>query len=243
MTKDSKTKKAECAECGGSRNCDIRCEHKESYHQDEFWGETTWYILQCRGCGHVFAQTVSTNSEDIDYHYEDDGSTGGEYVETVKYWPALSKRPKPDWVSGFGLMVENAETLDAVLEELYGALNADLRILAAIGIRTAYDVASELLGVDPELSFAKKLNALVTMNCISPLDKDRLGTMVDAGSASAHRGWQPKAKDLNIMMDVLEHFVEAAFVAPARKKKLDEEAAKVKKTVPPRKPGATKTTT
>jgi hypothetical protein len=44
------------------------------------------------------------------------------------------------------------------------------------------------------------------------------------------------------MMDVLEHFIHDSFIAPHRKKKLDEKAAKVKGGVPPRPTRAKKTT-
>lgn len=181
-------------------------------------------------------QTVATNSEDYDNFYEEDGSTGTTYNETLKYWPALSKRPKPEWMSEYGVDAGNVEALDAAMTELYGALDNDLRMLSAIGIRTTYDIASELLGVDSRLRFNQKLDALVTSGRISVVDKDRLEMVVDAGSASAHRGWRPTPKDLGTMMDVLEHFVHQSFVAPARKAKLDEEAARVKIAVPRRLP-------
>jgi hypothetical protein len=139
-------------------------------------------------------------------------------------------------MSDQGIAAENVDGLDAAMIELYGALDNDLRILAAIGIRTTYDIASELLGINAEMTFEKKLDALVTSGRIGKLDKARLEMVVDAGSASAHRGWQPLPEDLETMMDVLEHFIYESFVAPARKEKLDAKAAKVKKTVPPRGP-------
>jgi hypothetical protein len=41
--------------------------------------------------------------------------------------------------------------LGGLLTEMYAALNNDLRVLAAIGARTAFDRSSELLGVDASL--------------------------------------------------------------------------------------------
>jgi hypothetical protein len=233
-------RKAECSKCGGMRNCDILGKHSEGIGDENYQEYTTWYILKCRGCENVFIQTVSTNSEDYENSYEEDGSTGTTHNETIKYWPALSKRKKPEWMLDYGIDVENVGALDAAMVELYGALENDLRMLAATGIRTTYDIASELLGIDPSLTFAEKLDALVSSGGIGILDKDRLETMVDVGSASAHRGWRPPPSDLNTMMDVLEHFIQESFVVPAHKRKLDAEAAKVKKTVPPKPPRAKK---
>lgn len=230
----AKIRKAECSKCGGMRNCEVRGHYDERYSDEHFQASTEWFILECRGCENVFVQTVGSNSEDYDHYYDEDGSEAIRYSETIRYWPALSKRVKPDWMSEFGIDEPDVELLEAAMLELYGALDNDLRMPAAIGIRTAYDIASELLGTDPSLTFAEKLDHLVTSGRIGIADKDRLETMVDAGSASAHRGWMPKADELNTIMDVLEHFIQEAFVAPARRKKLDEGAAKLKKTVPPR---------
>jgi hypothetical protein len=193
-------------------------------------------MLKCRGCEYVFVQTVSTNSAEYYNSYAEDGSTETTHIESFKYWPALSKRKKPVWMSDSGIDAEDVGALSVAMLELYGALENDLRMLAAIGIRTAYDIASALLGIDPNLTFEEKLDAVVSLGRIGILDKDRLETMVDAGSASVHRGWRPSPSDLNTMMDVLEHFIQESFVAPARKKQLDAEAAKVKKTVPPKPP-------
>jgi hypothetical protein len=150
-------RKAECSQCGGIRNCDILGEHADRYEDDDFQGNTVWYILKCRGCEHVFVQTVSTNSEDYDNYYEEDGSAGISYKETIKYWPALSKRKKPEWMSEYGIDSDNVESLSAAMLELYGALENDMRMLAATGIRTTYDIASELLGINPNFTFEKKL--------------------------------------------------------------------------------------
>lgn len=228
--------KAECSKCGGVRNCDIRGKHTKSYDDEHFWSQTVWYILECRGCEDVFVKTVDTNSEEYDQAYSVDGS--GEVittmVETIQYWPALSQRKEPEWMSEYGVDAENMRVLHAPLRELYGALNNDLRMLAAIGIRTVYDIASELLGIDPALGFGQKLDALLDGKHIGPLDKERLEVIVDAGSASAHRGWLPQLADLATMMDVLEHFINEAFFVPVRRKRLNEEALKVKGTVPPK---------
>lgn len=228
-------KKAECSQCGGLRNCDIRGHHKvrgvDDYHD---WA-VNWYILECRGCEHVFVQTVSTSSEDYSYTQNEIGEDEIEYNEILSYWPALSKRKQPDWLLELYAETSTSERLDAAITELYGALDNDLYMLAAIGIRTCFDIASEQLGIDPEQSFQSKLKALVAAGHIGMVDKERLEHLVDAGSASAHRGWRPTANDLNVMMDALEHFINEAFIAPARKRRLDANVKKVKEKVPPRK--------
>lgn len=131
--------------------------------------------------------------------------------------------------------IGNADQLEQAISEVYGALDADLPILAAIGMRTCFDVAAILLGIGGDLSFSKKLDELVQRKKIGGLDKDRLALLVDAGSASVHRGWKPKPKELETLAEILEHFVFEAFVAPSRRSRLDAEAKKLEGNVPSRK--------
>lgn len=196
-----------------------------------------WRILQCRGCEYVFVQTVSTNSEDYENSYDDVGNTVTDYTETIRYWPSPAKRSYPEWMSKYGIQVPNVEKLDEVVLELYTALDADLRRLSAVGVRTTFDVASEILGVGQELSFRAKLSKLVDLGHIGAPDKDRLAAIIDAGSASAHRGWKPELADLSVMMDILEHFIFVAFVEPARRKSLDTTAMLMAARVPQRTTG------
>jgi hypothetical protein len=103
---------------------------------------------------------------------------------------------------------------------MYTALNNDLRVLAAIGARTVFDHSSELLGVAPGLTFARKLDELLNQGKVSTDERDTLDVLVDAGSAAAHRGWRPKPKELNTMMDVVETFLHRSFILGDGIKKL-----------------------
>lgn len=226
--------RASCGSCGGSRNCGVLGSHKECDNDGMVQSTMHWRILKCRGCDHVFAQTVYTDSESYNHYYDEHGEEQVDYEESINYWPALLKRTKPAWlihISGKG--GERAALKDA-LSELYGALDGDLRALAAIGIRTCFDIAAELLGIDSTLTFAKKLDELVRAGHIAALDRSRLEALVEAGSASAHRGWRPSAEDVETMADALEHFLHSAFVAPEEKKALDAKIAAMKGNVPKR---------
>jgi hypothetical protein len=64
--------------------------------------------------------------------------------------------------------------LFALLEELYGALNNEYMVLAAIGVRTAFDIATESLGIDSSLSFADKLRQVQLQGHVGPQEKEAL---------------------------------------------------------------------
>lgn len=230
-------RKAHCAECGGVRNCDVRGHHQKTDEDADglfqFW--TNIYILQCRGCESLFVQKTEANSEDLNYDYGPDGSEVVEANETVTYWPSISNRVKPEWFSDLRFELDNSEALFNSMSEMYGALDAGLPRLAAIGIRTCFDVASTMLNVAEHLSFEDKIKELVTIGKLTAVDKVRLTVLVEAGNASAHRGWNPKPDELKLLAEILEHFIENAFILPMRTSRLDADAAKLKPNVPARK--------
>lgn len=229
-------RRAMCSKCGGVRNCEIRGEYIKEYNDDDgnYWERISWFILECRGCDHVFAHTVATNSGNHGSVVTPGGTHEFQFSEMLSYWPAVSKRRGPTWILEAGIAADKSGSLQAALLEVYGALDNDLHMLAAIGIRTVWDHATELLGIDPRLTFENKLTELVTRKLIGSLDRDRMQIVVDAGSASAHRGWRPTPTDIKTMMDVLEHFIQTTFVDPEHTARLDAATARVKNTVPPR---------
>lgn len=226
--------KAHCGDCGGVRNSKIRGLHIQRYSDDYHWTQNNWYIFECCGCEHVFVKKVHTNSEEYTHEDMPNGEWETVPIETESYWPAVNSRVTPDWVFAQSIDADGADGLGQMLSEVYGALNSDHAALAAIGIRTCFDLASETLGIDPGLSFDKKLAALEVRNHISLLDIPRLKVIVDGGSASAHRGWRPSNRQIDDMMDILEHFIFHSIVEPGRRKKLNEKAEKMARGVPPR---------
>lgn len=214
-----------CPECGPDRLADIVGHHSKREEDDRngVWGQIDYRILHCRGCEAVYFQTDSIFSEDEDFEID---PRSGEYESfmphKIAYWPAPSKRRQPEW-SG-GLLAIDSD-LDSLVDEIYTALNGDLRVLAAIGIRTAFDRASELLGVDAAKTFGEKLAGLVQLGKISESERDSLDILTDAGSAAAHRGWKPDPKELDTMMNIIEAFLYRNFV-------LDAAAVRLKQSFP-----------
>lgn len=230
--------KAFCANCKGERNCEIKGHHKTSESDGNYDWWTDWYLLVCRGCDHVFAQSVSSNSDSYYPVGQDrDGNFEYENHEVVKSWPARFKRDRPVWFDTFEhhIKQDRARDLSSCLLQVYEALDHDLNILAAMGIRTTFDVASEILGVDPESSFQRKLKDMETKGLITPTQRDEFDVLINAGNASAHRGWNPSFNDLDPLMDTLENFINNVFVVPHKRQEEAKKLAKVKPKVPGRK--------
>ena len=206
---NAQEKQGHCPTCGGWRRAWIRgtFSRTEDDASDQVWQRTEHAILQCAGCDSVYHQTDMVFSEDMQPIY---GDTEGawDYFHTFKHWPPPSARRRPEWLERIALKDHD---LYHLLDEVYSALDGELNVLAAIGIRTALDRASEVLEIDPNLSFAKKLEGLLQSGRIGETEKEFMEALTDAGSAAAHRGWRPEPEFLRTMMDVLEGFLQRHF--------------------------------
>ncbi|HMS95765.1 MAG TPA: DUF4145 domain-containing protein [Tabrizicola sp.] len=227
---EKKYEDGHCPKCGSQR-ADVMAEHKDFYDDDVFQSWTYYKILECRGCGANYYKTLSANSEDYD-HVETANGYEMQYNERTQFWPPPAKRPTPEWSND--LKVRDW-VLGKLFDDVYTAMSNNLSVLAAIGMRTVFDRASELLGIDEGKPFNTKLTDLQSGGHITAREVGVLGALIDAGSAAAHRGWQPKPRELEAMLIILEAFLHRAFL-------LADVGAELDRQVPKKKPRTTSTT-
>lgn len=102
-------------------------------------GRSEWRILECAGCGKVYFQERGRFSEDI--YYEDDGFGGHDAFEPWRY----EHHPAPELGSAVPETIARVAKVDGdlavILEETYDAARRGSHVLAAIGLRTAFDKA------------------------------------------------------------------------------------------------------
>ena len=225
-----KTCEADCPNCGKNRSAEIVASYEDNIQHDPqqiVWSIATYRILRCCGCQSIYIQCQTQFSEDVDWEIDEDPETG-KLCQTVvpprpvTIWPLPQKRPRPPWVK------QLAPALRDLLDEVYGALDADHPVLAAIGTRTVLDVAMVKIGVDETLQFADKLEQLRKEGKISNDQKETFSILINAGSAAVHRGWRPDREQLGTLMDGMENFLHHAFV-------VGNAVDAMKDTVPPRK--------
>ncbi len=161
-----------------------------------------YLLLRCRGCNVPYFQRNSSDTEGWEYRSES--------------WPLPAKRKKPDWVHKL-----DDQSLRDLLEEIYGALDANHRVLAAIGIRTALDQTMEPEGVDPTLPFKEKLNELQKKGVLAENDKQIFSKLIDAGSAAAHRDWKPAQEELTTLFEGMENYLQRVLVLKNTVGKID----------------------
>ena len=170
-----------------------------------FWedddGTTTSEILQCQGCGTLcYRSTVDLDSAD--------------HPDVIQYPPPVFRR-RPSWSAG------SPPQIQELMEELYRALAANSPRLAMMGARTLIDlVLQERVG--DQGGFKERLGRLEQIGAIGKEHADVLSKALEAGHASSHRGYLPTVEDLNGVMDIVEHLLQATYVLP----KTAEEVAK-----------------
>lgn len=219
--------KGHCPYCGPDRFADVVGHHVTNEDDDEsgVWFRTDLRLLQCRGCGVAYVQKSTMFSEDQDHHRNPFTGEWETFIpSTITYWPSPARREEPTWLNTIGGFDTD---LGNLMNDVYGALNADLRVPAAIALRTVFDRTSELLEVNPAYTFTEKLQALLDQGKISVDEKDTLNILTDAGNAAAHRGWRPSLGELDTMASIIESFLHRTFV-------LGEAARKLKEGIPPR---------
>lgn len=226
MVEEIKVESGHCPKCGPERFADVKGNLHISEDDPEVgvWLSTTYSILQCRGCATPYFKKSSLFSEDVEHYQNSFGEWETHAPETVNYWPSPARRDKPKWAETIGAKDSD---LGNLLNDVYGALNADLRVPAAIALRTVFDRSAELLGVDPAASFAEKLQELVDQGKISKDEQATLTILTDAGSAAAHRGWRPTVTELETMASIVEAFIHRTFV-------LGDDAKKLQAGIPPK---------
>jgi hypothetical protein len=200
--------KGYCPTCSAERFADAVAVHEERWDEGPFSYCRRHSILKCRGCQTVYVERADSCDDDVEYLHDETGEVETFYPERKSYWPAPTQRAAPSWIH----VLESDPDLKALYDELYAALNGDLRVLAAIGVRTVFDRVSESLGVDPALPFDKKLADLKAKGKIGGDELALLDILTNAGNAAAHRGWRPSPQDLETLVATLEAFLYRTLV-------------------------------
>ena len=201
-----------CPNCKGQRNCRIIGSESSVKNFMSHTAYEDWFLLSCLGCETIFSERVEYNDSSGNYIDLEDGKR--EFSPTIKtsFLPPYEFFEIPNWIFGSELAEARFFDLMCMIEEVYSALNSGSFALGCIGIRTCFDLSTELLGCEDSKTFAQKLDFLLDNNFITTTDRERLDILVEAGHAATHRKWKPNLQDTQILISELERFIFGAFV-------------------------------
>ncbi|ERM13364.1 hypothetical protein L585_13985 [Pantoea ananatis BRT175] len=194
-----------CPFCQGERNCIIKGEAETRWTDPDSWvfGGNEHRLIQCNGCDTIFYESKSWFSENIETYVDDDGNEHEHVRYNTETYPSKPAR-RPEWLHSISL---KDETLFGILEEVYKAIDSECYILAAIGLRTAFDRTSEYLSINESLGLEKKVHELFKQGYIGETEREQLLLVTNAGSAAAHRGWSPASGEFRALLAVAESFI------------------------------------
>jgi hypothetical protein len=127
---------------------------------------------------------------------------------------AIAEVDLPIWVSDL------PEGIQGLLRETFQAKEQGWTRLAAMGCRTLFDMVSAEALTREAKTFKAKLDAMVSEEHIALTQKENLGAMVDAGSAAAHRGFNPGAEMVQAMWGIALNLLESHFILKPKALKL-----------------------
>lgn len=179
--------------------------HNESCNAEYPDGSSSLYktiYLICRGC-----REPSIRKEHWYFDYVPDPDR--EPSIRVAYVPPRRWRRPPDWLG-------ELETLDSdlkdILDEVYSVTNDQQLRLLSMGVRAALDhMMIKILGADIG-NFEKKLDKMVTDGHLTNRQKDNIAIVIDAGSASSHRGFKPPRELIKEMLSVMENLIREFYI-------------------------------
>ncbi|KVT98651.1 DUF4145 domain-containing protein [Burkholderia ubonensis] len=207
--------KAHCPRCDGERNCSVHGALDEPWEWSDERNATSGQIdhrlLKCLGCDTVFYWRSSWDSEDWDFRLGADGAQQFYHPVTVTTYPMPEKSGnRPDWIWNLSSVDPQLAT---ILTQTYDARDAGALILAAVGLRTAFDRATEFLKIDPGLSLEKKVEGLKNSGFVGETEANVLATVANAGNAAAHRGWSPDEIEFRKLLEALEQFITRTVIS------------------------------
>lgn len=198
------TTKAFCNNCGGNRNHDILHSERTTWEDEEYpiSGSDTYETLKCCGCELIKLRHTSHCSEDFE--------------PRIYYFPPAIFRRKPEWFSDLWLELKvEDDFVEAILKEIYVALQNNLPSLATMGVRALLEKIMVSRAGD-QGTFRKNLAEFEKLGYVSKLQRERLETILDIGHAAIHRAYTPDVKEVITLLDITEHIVESVFLHQAK---------------------------
>jgi len=191
-----------CGACGGEKNHIVIAKREVQSHPDEsyHWGENH-YFCQCAGCD-AYCYAVAEWTEEYFNNYT------GEMEYKWKTYPFSKNARKPvDDANEFPYEVRLA------YQEMISALNAQLPLLTAIGLRTVIEAVCVDQGVTGS-NLEKKIDGLATSGVLSSAQASILHSHRFLGNIAAHEIVTANPRELIAALEIAEALLKTIYVLP-----------------------------
>lgn len=207
---------AHCNQCGRSTNHDILAVEKktEIFEDDSINWDNSYELLKCRGCESITMRHTCQWTDDR---------------PNVFYYPPAISRRAPLWIDHdlFSLLYSTVvpAPICGLMREIYVAVLNNSRRLAAMGIRAALESVM-IERVRDRGNFKENMKAFQEAGYLSVRQAMTLDSILDAGHAAIHRGWEPTSEDVAMLLDITESIVEIVYLHENYARTLDKNIPK-----------------
>ncbi len=196
--------KSFCNVCSGSTTHGVFFKDSTyTEHPDGSCLERRVLLIRCGGCGEP------TIRDEMWTHDALQNSDSEPSFFQRAYKPTRQWTRAPSWVSD----IEEIDVdLKYLLDEVYSAANESQVRLLAMGVRAALDhTMCKVLGGDIG-RFDEKLDMMVDRKQLAEIQKENLTIVIDAASASSHRGYKPPPELIKEMVVVMESIIREHYI-------------------------------
>ena len=215
-----KTKVARCNQCRRDTNHDVLAVSSEEDEEDPLNWFDCYEFLKCRGCGNLSLLHIASRGE------------GDVIVNSCS--PNLGGLP--DWLDPTARLLSiangNAEGVPAkicnIMYEVYEARRSNCLRLCAMGTRAALEMIM-IHKVDDHRSFTENIDAFEKAGYLSVRERSIIDSILEAGHAAIHRGWEPTEDDTETLVRVTESVIEKVYLNEPRARRLEKAIPKRQK--------------
>lgn len=184
---------------------------EEEVDQPWMHEKDTWQVVRCLGC-----HTISFRHRNDDYDdVEEDSSGKVKHAININVYPGVISNHR-----GLSATYYLPPLIRKVYNQTIKALSEKAYVLASIGLRATIEAVCnqlELSGTNLE----KRIDQLCKAGHVSNGDKRRLHAIRFLGNDAAHEIKEPRAGDLRIALEIVEHLLNTVFILERRAQSLE----------------------
>lgn len=190
-----------CPKCNQETHHSIHGMEKNSYIDEDFCEEHTFFIAKCLGCDHVTFLLKKDGDAYLDYGDND------ELISAPQYTTYPESEGKVDALSSWDI----PPLISKIYSESVKALNDNCFMLAAIGFRTTVEALCNEKGISSG-KLVTKINKLKDKGIITSADCERLHQARFLGNDSTHEMISPERNQLLLVLEVINNILNNLYI-------------------------------
>lgn len=206
--------KTHCTSCNISTNQLIRTKFApKSRAEYELFEHNEYCVAECLGCNNISF---------IHIRWDDDKESKDENGDPIKIMSHFVEDDR--WLEDYQFLnEEELNELPAMIydmyEELQGALQREMRVLAGVGMRMLIEAVCLNRRIEGKI-LQHQIESLLSLGLISKNDFDVLDELRKIGNNSAHKIKAPSDSVLEAALEAVNHLLRTIYVVPKRTKRL-----------------------